>query len=215
MMTIRRPQAASGQEAEAHKKSQASTEAVPDTEAMLKAATGCSDESLGIALLVQATSSFTALTHAQHQEALQNGVAALIGVAPRDGVEGMLATQMIAAHSAAMDCQRRAHAEGLSIEAREQNLKYAAKFMTVFARQVEALAKHRGKGQPELTVGNVNVNAGGQAIVGHLAGAASGTSAARAQSADPPTSSPPTLEPAPPAAEKRVAVVKLITRPTR
>src|SRR4051794_24431159 len=35
-------------------------------------------------------------------------VAGLVGIAPKDELEGMLAGQLIAAHSAAMECYRRA-----------------------------------------------------------------------------------------------------------
>jgi len=35
-------------------------------------------------------------------------LAALIGIAPKDEIEGMLAAQLIAAHNAAMECYRRA-----------------------------------------------------------------------------------------------------------
>ncbi len=40
--------------------------------------------------------------------------------------------------------------------------------MSIYARQIEVLDKHRGKGQQKVTVENVNVEPGGQAIVGHL-----------------------------------------------
>ncbi len=39
---------------------------------------------------------------------LQAALAGLMGIAPRDELEGMLAAQMIAAHNNAMECHRRA-----------------------------------------------------------------------------------------------------------
>ena len=36
----------------------------------------------------------------------------------------------------------------------------------LYTRQLEALDKHRGKGQQKITVEHVNVHAGGQAVVG-------------------------------------------------
>jgi len=42
------------------------------------------------------------------------------------------------------------------------------KLMGVFNKHVEALNKHRGKGQQNITVKHVNVEAGGQAIVGNV-----------------------------------------------
>ena len=35
-------------------------------------------------------------------------VAALVGIGPKDEIEGMLAAQLVAAHNAAMECYRRA-----------------------------------------------------------------------------------------------------------
>ncbi len=42
------------------------------------------------------------------------------------------------------------------------------KLLRTFAAQVEALQRHRGKGQQKVTVEHVHVHAGGQAIVGSV-----------------------------------------------
>ena len=47
-------------------------------------------------------------------------IAALIGIKPRDEIEGMLGTQMIATHSAAMECFRRAMLEEQTFEGRRE-----------------------------------------------------------------------------------------------
>ena len=91
---------------------------------------------------------------------------------PQDGVEGMLATQMVATHSAAMECMRRAMLPEQSSEARDMNLRNANKLLQTYARQLEVLNKHRGKGLQKITVEHVTVEAGGQAIVGNVATAA-------------------------------------------
>ena len=41
--------------------------------------------------------------------------------------------------------------------------------MGQFTRHLEALDRHRGKGRANITVGQVNVESGGQAIVGNVA----------------------------------------------
>ena len=92
----------------------------------------------------------------------------LQGIKPRDEIEGMLAAQMVATHSAAMDCLRRAMVEGQTFEGRDINLKHAAKFLSIYSRQIEVLNKHRGKGQQKVTVEYVNIEAGGQAVVGNI-----------------------------------------------
>ena len=52
--------------------------------------------------------------------------------------------------------------------ARDSCLRNAQKMMLLYARQLEALNRNRGKGQQKVTVEYVNVEAGGQAIVGSV-----------------------------------------------
>lgn len=91
---------------------------------------------------------------------------------PTDGIEAMLAEQMIGAHHAAQECLRRAGLENQSFEARNQALDHAKKMMALYVNQMAALDKHRGKGQQQVTVKHVHVGAGGQAIVGDVNAAA-------------------------------------------
>ena len=95
-------------------------------------------------------------------------LAALKGIGPQNEMEGMLAVQMVSTHNAAMECLRQATVPGLPAELRDQNLKHAAKLMSIYVQQMEALDKRRGKGQQKITVEHVNVHAGGQAIVGNV-----------------------------------------------
>lgn len=104
-------------------------------------------------------------TRKDKERAIDAALAAMAGLAPQDEAEGMLAAQMVATHNAALTCLRRGiHAE--TVPSYEMNLKHAEKLMGLYARQLEALDKHRGKGQQKITVEHVNVHAGGQAIVG-------------------------------------------------
>jgi hypothetical protein len=80
----------------------------------------------------------------------------------------MLAAHMVATHSAAMECLRRAMISEQSFEGRDANLRHAEKLLATYARQLEVLDKHRGKGQQQVTVKYVNVEAGGQAVVGNV-----------------------------------------------
>ena len=93
-------------------------------------------------------------------------VAALIGIAPKDELEGMMAAQLIAAHNAAMECYRRAMIGEQTFEGRRENLAQANKLSRTYATLLEALNRHRGKGQQKVTVEHVHVHAGGQAVVG-------------------------------------------------
>src|SRR5918911_3795573 len=93
-------------------------------------------------------------------------VAGLAGIAPRDELEGMLGAQLIAAHSAAMECYRRAMIRDQTFEGRQESLTQANKLSRTYVTLLDALNRHRGKGQQKVTVEHVHVHQGGQAIVG-------------------------------------------------
>jgi hypothetical protein len=86
---------------------------------------------------------------------------------PTDAIEGMLAEQMLGTHYAGRECLRKANVSS-NRDARDMYLKQAEKLMTLYLKQVAALDKHRGKGQPKVTVEHVHVAKGGQAIVGYV-----------------------------------------------
>jgi hypothetical protein len=103
----------------------------------------------------------------EREKQLQATMSAMMGVQPRDELEGMLGAQMVATHNAAMECFRRSMIKEQSFEGRRQNLEFANKLVRSYATLVETLDKHRGKGQPQVVrVERVMVEAGGQAIVG-------------------------------------------------
>jgi hypothetical protein len=106
--------------------------------------------------------------HETRQSKINSAIQAFVDLAPRDELERMLATQMLGTHAAAIECLRRAMIDGQTFEGRDANLKHAEKLMVVYTRQLEAMNRHRGKGQQNITVKHVNVEAGGQAIVGNV-----------------------------------------------
>ena len=93
-------------------------------------------------------------------------VDALIGINPKDEIEGMIAGQLIACHNASMECYRRAMIREQSFDGRREALSQANKLSRTNAALVESLSRHRGKGQQKVTVEHVHVHAGGQAVVG-------------------------------------------------
>jgi hypothetical protein len=107
-------------------------------------------------------------------------IAALLGIGPRDELEGMMAAQLIAAHNAAMECYRRAMLGEQTFEGRRENLSQANKLSRTYAALIEALNRHRGKGQQKVTVEHVHVHAGGQAVVG-VVGAPGGGDRSKAE----------------------------------
>jgi hypothetical protein len=106
----------------------------------------------------------------ERDKQLSATVAALAGIGPKDELEGMIAAQLIAAHNAAMECYRRAMIGEQTFEGRRENLAQANKLSRTYAALLEALNRHRGKGQQKVTVEHVHVHEGGQAIVGNVEG---------------------------------------------
>jgi hypothetical protein len=92
-----------------------------------------------------------------------DGVAAL---APRDGMEVMLCSQLVALHSHGMNFLRRAMLPDQTVEGVDCNVNHATKTLRTFATMAECLRTYRGGGQQKVTVEHVTVQSGGQAIVG-------------------------------------------------
>ena len=96
-----------------------------------------------------------------------NSVMALLsGIQPRDEIEGMLAVQMVGVHNMAMDTMSRAMLGEQTFEGKQANVNQSTKMLRTFTAQMEALKKYRTGGQQKMIVEHVNVNEGGQAIVG-------------------------------------------------
>lgn len=87
----------------------------------------------------------------------------------KDELEAMMATQMFAAHNAAMECYRRAMIPAQPTQARDLNLNQANKLSRTMATLMEAMSRHRGKAtQQKVTVEHVHVYQGGQAAFGQF-----------------------------------------------
>jgi len=96
------------------------------------------------------------------------GVTILQELRPRDVIEGMLITQMIGVHNMAIETLRRAMIPNQTFEGTEANVHQSTKLLRTFTQQMDTLKNYRQKGQQRVTVEHVNVNNGGQAIVGSV-----------------------------------------------
>jgi len=144
---------------------------------------GHENEDLNVALIEQIASTLWALNTAPEnvEKTITAAIIQLREIKARDVIEGMIAAQMIASHSAAMECSRRAMLKEQTIEARAMNLSQANKSSRTFAALLEALNRHRGKGQQKVTVEHVHVHAGGQALVGNVSTRGRGSSKTKEQ----------------------------------
>lgn len=86
---------------------------------------------------------------------------------PRDQIEGMLVLQMIGIHYATMETLSKAY-NFKSPDIKSAFFNSSSKLSRTYAMLMEALNRHRGKGQQKMTVEHVHVNAGGQAIIGNV-----------------------------------------------
>ena len=100
-----------------------------------------------------------------------SAMAMLEGIAPRDILESMLATQMVAVHNLSIEFAKRARLPVETTDNVQTNINTTVKLMRTFTQQMEALQRYRGKGRQTMTVQHVNVNDGGQAVVGNVGGA--------------------------------------------
>jgi hypothetical protein len=95
-------------------------------------------------------------------------VSMMKGTAPRDSLEAMLTAQMVSIHVATMrSACRLAFTEDLSQQ--EGITRTLTRLARTFAAQMEALNRHRGKGERPITVQNLSVQDGASAIVGNVA----------------------------------------------
>jgi hypothetical protein len=89
-------------------------------------------------------------------------------IKPTDPIEGMLTSQIIVAHEAALHMYRRAWSQPPEyFEAQCRYLQMADKAQRTLAILTERLDRHRGAGQQSITVKHVTVNAD-NAIVGDV-----------------------------------------------
>ena len=116
------------------------------------------------------TNGVAAATRGQGSDvrAVNASLAALAGIQPRDELEAMLAAQMTAVHSMAMEMSKRALLSKQTVEGVSANVSRASRLMRTFCAQVEALQRYRNAGQSTVTVQHVTVGEGGQAIIGNV-----------------------------------------------
>ena len=139
-------------------------------EGLLKAIGGSQSDSWNNTIANQALQSWRTgnIDAAERDRRRSATIGALAGIGPKDELEGMMAAQLIAAHNAAMECYRCAMVGDQTFKSWQENLNQANKLSRTLATLLEALNKHRGKGQQKVTVEHVHVHAGGQAMVGNV-----------------------------------------------
>jgi len=104
-------------------------------------------------------------------EVFQDGILAMHqGIEPKDTIESLLAAQMVATHNMVMEFSKRAMLVDQTPQGVDANINRVTKLMRTYVAQVEALRKYRTGGKQTIQVQHINVNEGGQAVVGNIQG---------------------------------------------
>jgi hypothetical protein len=131
--------------------------------ALIMQALGTADGAFFAGLVAQLA---TADSGEPDEQKLNFMLAVIKGIKPRDQLEAMLAAQMAAVHSAAMRAARDL-AVAESLPHGDSAERAFNKLTRTFVTQMEALKRYR-MGEQTVTVQQVNVSEGGQAIVGNV-----------------------------------------------
>jgi hypothetical protein len=91
-----------------------------------------------------------------------------LALEPKDAAEAILSALSVGVANATMDCLADAVRMKALPPIRDMNLRQAFSGAKVAADLLETLERHRRQDPKGVSVGNVNVEAGGQAIVGHV-----------------------------------------------
>lgn len=107
----------------------------------------------------------------KNQKADEDGINEMLcqiaAIEPSDGIEAMLAAQMVAIHNASLKTARLLRGADM-IPQQDSSGNLLNKLSRTFAMQVDTLKRYRTGGQQKVTVEHVTVNEGGQAVVGNV-----------------------------------------------
>jgi hypothetical protein len=131
-------------------------------EVHLMATPGTTDRDLHRAIVEQLGDAASLDRDAQ---ALDFMLSVIKSIKPRDQVETMLAVQMAEVHMATLTSARLLARATVMVQ-QEYAERSLNKLARTFATQTEALRRYRSRGEPNVTVRQVSVSEGGQAIVG-------------------------------------------------
>ena len=159
-MTIQ--SAAASQNTETEGKPVAQVESVPKLRH--KAFDGGDNDSWNCGVANRMAGALPAFHSSDFAEAARACLQGLRGVKPNDPIEGMLASQIIAAHEAAMHLRRLAWQPDQSFVVQTRYLELAEKAARTMGALIERLDQHRSRGQQQITVKHITVNAD-QAVV--------------------------------------------------
>jgi hypothetical protein len=132
--------------------------------------TGCRTQEGAGAIIEACVNTFRNAETALAVKDVNDHLALMAELKPKDAFEGLLVSQMLMVHKQAMDMISMSNLPGNRSSSSLQDglTNRAVKLMRLYAQQLEALDKHRRGGKQKMVVEHVTVNEGGQAIVGSV-----------------------------------------------
>ena len=94
-------------------------------------------------------------------------ISMVTSIKPRDAVEAMLVAQMVSVHVMAMRCAHRLACADDPAQ-HDSAARALGRLARTFPAQIDALNRYRSQSEPAITVHNVSVADGGNAIVGNV-----------------------------------------------
>jgi hypothetical protein len=134
-------------------------------DATICAATGSANQDYALKLIGQTVSAFFMDAHENEASIINKINGALLSLAPKDEIEGMLCSRLLVLHDQYMGFMSRVTTNVQTNAEIDLNINRATKLMRLWNETLDALSKHRRKGEQKVTVQHVNVNNGGQAVV--------------------------------------------------
>jgi hypothetical protein len=149
----------------------------PDTDS-LRPVAGSSKDALNNKLITQAIAAQwtpKGATDEQHGDSALVTLLAMMELAPRDGVEGMLAAQIVAQHGMAMEMARRAMLPDQPYEFAAGMRKASIQASRACVELLDALDRRRGKrGRQNIKVTHLHVSGDARAVIGNFNAAEGG-----------------------------------------
>ena len=92
-------------------------------------------------------------------------LAALEEIRPGDALEGLLGAQMVATHSAGLEMMQRAMGRGQDGPKIERQTSQAVRLLGLFARQLDLLARQRGRQRRKVSIAHERIDEDGKISV--------------------------------------------------
>ena len=129
--------------------------------AQARAAGGTASHAFNVKIIRETVSACTSPDTADFKDSAKSALAALAALGPRDAFESHLASLLVAAQTAAMECFQHARVHGLGTPLGEVLIGQADRLTGKCIELADAFARRRGKGEQRIVVQHIH---GGQAI---------------------------------------------------